>query len=228
MTRPTGVLAIWHDIAPAHERDVLRWYNREHHPERVTVPGFLRARRYVATHGSPEYFIYYEVSEPRVLASEAYLARVNAPTPWTRSSMVHFRRNVRTACYIAHRQPGAAGAHVATTRLSPRPGAETELRSALVDELFPALSGNHPLFLRAELWTADRATTAVTSNERALRDGPDAVVDWVVVAHASCGEQLDAMVNTELSSDRLTSAGAATEIATGTYQLQLALEQEEP
>ncbi len=43
-----ALLAIWNGIAEEAEADFLAWHVREHIPERVAVPGFLRARRYVA------------------------------------------------------------------------------------------------------------------------------------------------------------------------------------
>ncbi len=55
-----GVLAIWNGIAEEAEADFLAWHVREHIPERVAVPGFLRARRYVALRGEPRYFNFYE------------------------------------------------------------------------------------------------------------------------------------------------------------------------
>src|SRR6185295_4098933 len=48
----TGVLAFWHDVAPGGEAEFDQWHLREHIPERVAVPGFLRCRRYV-TLGAP-------------------------------------------------------------------------------------------------------------------------------------------------------------------------------
>ena len=49
-----GVLAIWNGIADEAEADFVAWHVREHIPERVAVPGFLRGRRYVAEAGAPE------------------------------------------------------------------------------------------------------------------------------------------------------------------------------
>ena len=34
-----GILAVWQDWAPGAEALVADWYNREHHAERVAVPG---------------------------------------------------------------------------------------------------------------------------------------------------------------------------------------------
>ena len=43
-----GVLAIWNGIKPEAEDDFVAWHVREHIPERVGLPGFVRGRRYVA------------------------------------------------------------------------------------------------------------------------------------------------------------------------------------
>jgi hypothetical protein len=40
-----GVLAIWNGIAPEAEEDFVAWHVREHIPERVALPGFLRSEQ---------------------------------------------------------------------------------------------------------------------------------------------------------------------------------------
>jgi len=60
-----GALAIWHDVLPEAEAMVHHWYNREHHLDRVTLPGFLSARRYIAITGTPKIFFLYETRPGR-------------------------------------------------------------------------------------------------------------------------------------------------------------------
>ena len=49
-----GVLLFWHDLALGTDIDDFnRWHNREHIPERVGVPGFLRGRRVLAAPETP-------------------------------------------------------------------------------------------------------------------------------------------------------------------------------
>src|SRR5207245_2244198 len=43
-----GMLITLMDADPAEERDFNQWYDKEHLIERVSIPGFLEARRYVA------------------------------------------------------------------------------------------------------------------------------------------------------------------------------------
>lgn len=58
--RGKGMLITFTEVAAADEQDFNEWYNREHIDERVNLPGFRRARRYVAVKGDPKYFATYE------------------------------------------------------------------------------------------------------------------------------------------------------------------------
>ena len=60
----SGAVAIWHDIAPEGRAEFYALHGREHMPERVGIPGFLRGRRYIAAHGIPEFFNLYETASP--------------------------------------------------------------------------------------------------------------------------------------------------------------------
>ena len=84
----SGFLAIWSDVAAEQETDYLHWLTREHTSERLSVEGFAGVRVYRSLQGDVRrYFIHYELASPAALASAAYLARLNAPTPWTQRIM---------------------------------------------------------------------------------------------------------------------------------------------
>ena len=117
-----GVLAIWNGIAAEAEDDFVAWHMREHIPERVGVPGFLRGRRYVAEAGAPKYFNFYETEAPETLLAPAYLERLNAPSDWTRRVVRHFRDTSRTVCSVAASLGTGDGAFVGTVRLAVRAG----------------------------------------------------------------------------------------------------------
>ena len=55
-----GMLIVFNEVKARDERDFNEWYNREHIDERVNLPGFHRARRYIAVRGSPKYLATYE------------------------------------------------------------------------------------------------------------------------------------------------------------------------
>ena len=67
-------VAIWHDVVPEGKAEFSAWHTRQHMPERLGVTGFLRGRRYLAEHGTPEYFNLYETTTTAVLAGRPELA----------------------------------------------------------------------------------------------------------------------------------------------------------
>ena len=84
----SGVLAIWNDCAVGSEETYEKWYQTEHLPERLSIPGFKNGRRYQALRGSPMYFTWYEVDTPSVLRSPEYVDRLSNPTVWTKKNNV--------------------------------------------------------------------------------------------------------------------------------------------
>ena len=95
-----AAMVLWYDIAPDAISEHDDWHTHEHLPERVSIPGFVRALRWVAQSGSPRYFVMYEVRDVGILSSPPYLERLNNPTPWTAKMMPHFRGMTRGFCDI--------------------------------------------------------------------------------------------------------------------------------
>ena len=92
-----GLLLTMTEPPPHMEEEFNAWYDDEHMAERLSVPGFRSARRWVADlePGAGKYLATYELDSVAVLVSPAYLARLNNPTPWSRRCMgacVLFRR----------------------------------------------------------------------------------------------------------------------------------------
>lgn len=181
-----AVLAIWHDIQEENWTETIRWYDREHHIERVGVPGFLSARRFLAIEGAPRLFIRYETESVDVLTSAAYLQRANNPTPWTQLSQPTFRDNSRTVCEISRRAGGAEGGFAATIRLTPTAPLDVPaaLRWDSLAERLTAISG----LLSAELWIADSERSVVRTREKELRGVEDDYASVTVVLHGT-GEE---------------------------------------
>jgi hypothetical protein len=125
------MLIVYNEVKPPHERDFNEWYNREHIDERVNLPGFHRARRYVAVRASPKYLATYECDTVADLATPGYLALLANQTPWSQAVMArftHFRRlTLRVQVDLAH---GAGGA-LTTVRFVPDPA----MRAPLLDWL---------------------------------------------------------------------------------------------
>lgn len=79
------------------------WYDQEHLPRLVTVPGVMRARRYVATVGSPRYLTAYELTDQDAFESPAGLKA--RKTPWTAKMRSLFHNTRRSMCRLI--SPGA-------------------------------------------------------------------------------------------------------------------------
>jgi len=81
-----GLLLTLTEPPPAMEEEFNAWYDEEHMAERLAIPGFRSARRWVADcpPGQGKYLATYELDSPAVLDSPAYLARYKNQTPWSR------------------------------------------------------------------------------------------------------------------------------------------------
>jgi hypothetical protein len=112
--RGKAAVAIWHDIAPEGLAQFYAWHGGEHMPERLGIPGFLRGRRYEAIDAKLGFFNLYETRDTSVLTGDDYRARLNAPTPWTLSTVKHFRKVARSLCNVAWSQGAAEGGLIAT------------------------------------------------------------------------------------------------------------------
>jgi hypothetical protein len=66
-----GLLMVYCDVAAEHEEEFNRWYNNEHIPERLSIPGVLNAARYQAVAGGPKYLACYELASVDAWYAEA-------------------------------------------------------------------------------------------------------------------------------------------------------------
>jgi hypothetical protein len=82
------------DVLAGHEDDLNAWYAQEHLPGLASVPGTVRAARYLDATGSPRYYACYDLASPDALGSPAWLA-VRA-TAWSARVRPAFRNTRRT------------------------------------------------------------------------------------------------------------------------------------
>lgn len=106
-----GLLLVAVDVDPGHEAELNRWYDDEHIAERMAIPGFLRARRFVALEGGPRYLALYDLATPEVLESPAYRRAAGpAATPLTRRMQTLFNPMIRNVYrQIRHHENASAG-----------------------------------------------------------------------------------------------------------------------
>jgi len=110
-----GLLLTMTEPPPAMEEEFNAWYDTEHLPERLAIPGFRSAQRWLAdvAPGGGKYLATYELASPAVLESPAYLARYSGATPWTQRCLGRCVLFERWAC----EQLGAADPHPLTRAL---------------------------------------------------------------------------------------------------------------
>jgi hypothetical protein len=183
-----GMLLTSMDIAPEHEADFNRWYDREHLAERVAIDGFLEARRYVAHEASPKYLCLYSTRTLEVLNSEAYRARLANPTDWSRATMARFENMIRAVARITSSRGVGRGAVLGVVRLRPQASLEDNLRTELTARLDPtgldSIISMHLIESDAELSgpTAEIPAATGASDWYVLIDGTQASAISAVMA----------------------------------------------
>jgi len=75
-----GLLMVYCDVASEHEEEFNRWYNEEHIPERLAIPGVLNAARYKAVEGGLTYLACYELASPDAWYAEDWQRWLQNPT----------------------------------------------------------------------------------------------------------------------------------------------------
>jgi len=210
-----AALAMWWDIASAVKADFEDWHSHEHFPERLGIPGFRRGSRWRSATGGEGVFVMYELEAYDTLLSPHYLARLNAPTPWSTRMMPHHRNMVRSQCLVLESNGGGVAANALTVRLSPAGPRGDDLRASLKSlagmlAMKPGLVGAHLLMHRTP--AIERTT------EQKIR-GADQVADWVFIACGYDVATLDDLAKSELSAEHLAERGAAPGAVGAVYAL---------
>jgi hypothetical protein len=80
-----GFLLVLMEPPPSFEREFNDWYETEHPPERLAVPGFESGLRYLSVENPRRYLAVYDLTSANVLQSERYLSvSLNNSTSWTK------------------------------------------------------------------------------------------------------------------------------------------------
>ena len=187
---------MWWDMPAGMRSEFEDWHSHEHFPERLAIPGFRRASRWASASGGDGFFVMYELADYDVLSSAQYLARLNAPTPWSTKMMPHHRNMVRCQCRVLESRGGGVARHVLTMRMSPENAGEGDLRTAL-RSLIATLPAR-PGFTGAHLLKHEAPAIAQTTEQK-IRGGADRMADWIFVACGHDVAALEALANTGLT-----------------------------
>jgi hypothetical protein len=191
-------LAIWHDIAEAGEAEYNVWHTRQHMPERLGVPGFLRGRRYADPNlDRHRYFTLYEGRTLETFSSEDYRARLNQPSAWSFRTQPNFLNFARSACVLSASVGRGVGGIMATIRVNvgeaPDAVADFEAASDALAFRIAALDG----VTGAHFGVAASATTRVKTKESELRHQTgEEVFDAVVMVEGTGRREIEAAVGT--------------------------------
>jgi hypothetical protein len=86
------------DVLPAQEDDFNAWYDDEHLPGLASVPGTIRAARYLDATGSPRYYACYDLASLATFRSAAWLP--HSATAWSSRVRPGFRNTRRTMFHL--------------------------------------------------------------------------------------------------------------------------------
>jgi hypothetical protein len=209
--RGAGFLAIWSDVEPGHLTDYRHWLTREHTTERVTTTGFLASRVFRAVHSDTNrFFILYELEAPEILDGPAYLARLNAPTPWSQRIMPLLGNFIRGGGVMTARAGRGEGSTVAALRIENLPKDPARLAGAIA-----AFDG----IAAVQIGATDHARTSVPTIEKGMRQNEGFFAGLLIVEaldEASLRYALGRMA--ELAPDVVGDIGAA-EVYQGMFAL---------
>jgi antibiotic biosynthesis monooxygenase (ABM) superfamily enzyme len=83
------------DVEPEKEKEFNDWYDKEHIPALLKVPGVIGASRYISVEGTPKYTAIYELEKPDIIHGEEWKKAVEM-TP--RPKDVVTKNAVRNVC----------------------------------------------------------------------------------------------------------------------------------
>lgn len=147
---------------------------REHSSERVGVDGFLACRIFRALGTTiNRYFILYELETPEVVGGQAYLARLNSPTPWSQSIMPRLRNFARGGGRMLASAGIGQGGILAVLPLQVMPEWEPDglcREIAAVDRI-----------AAARLLVTDLTQTSVQTREKSMRSGDQSFAGLLLI-----------------------------------------------
>lgn len=217
--RGKGMLITYTEVKPAHERDFNEWYNREHIDERVNLPGFHRARRYVAVRAAPKYLAIYECDTVADLATPGYLALLANQTPWSQAVMARFTHFQRLTLRIQIDRTHGEGGAITAVRFVPEPAMRRRLLAWLNETALPKAIGR-PGMLGVAVAENDLEIANAPLQSKSM-DHPKAdQVEWVVLLEGADPAATSSAARVLFKAAALKPFGVTQAPVVGTYRFQ--------
>ena len=224
----SGAVAIWHDVAPEGLDEFYAWHGQEHMPERVSIPGFLSGRRFVAKSADLGFFNLYETESPQVVLGSDYRARLDSPSPRTLLAVRHFRNVARSLCRVlvkhqaAESGIGQAG-QIATLRYDVDEAQEAAHLEVFQRAIVPALARSEGV-CSVSLLVAERAASGYVNAEQRARGAANSVPPIVLLVEGWAEEgAFAALVHAALAPQALARHALTGAANLGIYAHQLTL-----
>ena len=220
--RGKGMLVVFNEVKSRDEADFNEWYNREHIDERVNLPGFHRARRYVAVEGSPRktprYLATYECDHVGDLATPGYLHLLANQTRWSQSVMARFTRFQRLTLRVQVDLTHGLGGAVTAIRFVPDPRRRKALVAWLQETSLPR-SIAHGGMLGAMAAENDLDVANAPLQHKSM-DHPKAIeAEWVVLLEGADPMSTAAAARKAFKRATLEPFGVVKAPTVGTYRL---------
>jgi hypothetical protein len=182
------MVVIWNDIKEEMRDEFVQWHSIEHLPERVSIPGFISGQRWYGEDASPQYLTTYVTQNTEVLTSDAYIQRLNNPTPWTLKTVAAFCNTCRAAGEVIweYGSKKGYGSHILAIRIT-----ELEDLTILTEHLNSLANSLEQCFaelLRARLVLTTPTASQLPTAERAVRTGDQNEPHIVLLLESFSGE----------------------------------------
>lgn len=92
---PFGMLFVASDIDEVHENEFNNWYDNEHVPDRVSMPGVIKATRFKAVVGSPKYLALYWAKSLSSFDGPEYQHAFKNQTSWSNKILPLMKNPIR-------------------------------------------------------------------------------------------------------------------------------------
>lgn len=212
-----GMLVVLAEVKPADERELNEWYNREHVDERVNLPGFHRARRYLAVRGSPKFMATYECDTVDDLATPEYLHLLANQTPWSQAVMARFTRFQRLTLRIQADQAHGVGGAIALVRFTPDPRQRRGLLAWLNETALPRAVAR-PGMVGGAAGENDVEVANAPLRDKSMDHPRAEEAEWVVLLEGLDAGTVGAAARAVFTPTALRRFGVGTAAGIGTYR----------